>query len=108
MNHIFEEIALERKRQDEKWGKQNHPMTVVVDRNMLPPKSFLMDRLKTCKHRNEHEGKPKCWYYILEEEVCEAFLETDPVKAKEKFIKVCAVGVQIIEALDRQIEGGKG
>ena len=105
MNHIYDQIALERKRQDEKWGEQNFKMfSILYDKDKV--KDVLMRQLAAFRENNERE-KQICWYTILEEEICEAFLEPDLVKARAEMIQVCAVGVQIIEALDRQIDGGK-
>ena len=100
MNRIYEEIAAERKRQDEKWGEQNHSMISATGYLRLADTNAAY--YKKC---NERENKS--WMNILLEEVHEVFAETDPVKQKEEMIKVCAVGVAIVEYLDRQIEGGK-
>jgi hypothetical protein len=47
------------------------------------------------------------WFYILDEEICEAFSETDPKKQREEMVQVAAVAVAIIDYLDRRIEAGK-
>ena len=98
MNHIYEQIAAERKRQDEKWGEQNHPML-----KMPFIAKILEERLKAMRKATE-DKELVSWYTILEEEICEAFTETDPVKQREEMVQVAAVAVQIIEYLSRQIE----
>ena len=104
LDHIFEEIAAERKRQHEKWGEQNHLMrgkSLKNNRRKYPTDDFLSDFLLQCEGRNKTD---KCgWFDILMEEVCEAFLETDPKKQRAEMIQVTAVAVQIIEYLDRRI-----
>ena len=103
------EIMRERERQDEKWGEQNHPMRGLGDNNIIkrgtilyPDDSTLKNTLSTFRYRNE--TKKAGWFDILQEEVYEAFLETDPAKQREEMIQVAAVAVQIIECLDRRME----
>ena len=96
MNHIFEEIAAERKRQDEKWGEQNH---IMCDAFIT---GFATDRARAFKNRNTI-NKSISWFSILMEEVYEAFAETDPAKQRTEMVQVAAVAVQIIEYLDRRI-----
>jgi hypothetical protein len=106
---IFLEVSRERKRQDEKWGEQNHPMRGLGDDNIIkrgsilcPEDSTLKNALSTFRYRNE--TKKAGWFDILQEEICEAFLETEPEKQREEMIQVAAVAVQIIECLDRRIK----
>ena len=101
---IFEEILAERQRQDEKWGEQNHPMRGVSfdkqygERVQFPPDSALRKTLEAYKERNGSDKKG--WFDILIEEICEAFLETNPKRQREEMIQVAAVAVAIIESLD--------
>jgi len=97
MNYIFDEIRLERQRQDEKWGEQNHPMI---------PEIFSIEgckqTLNTMRHQNDLNsinGKAN-WYHILAEEILEVFAETEPMKQRKELIQVAAVAVAIIECLD--------
>jgi hypothetical protein len=101
---IFSEISRECKRQDEKWGEQNHPMT----RSIEAPGLFriLADKKKYENQTNDSEGNAM-WANILLEEVYEAFAETEPEKQREEMIQTAAVAVQIIECLNRRMEAGK-
>jgi hypothetical protein len=55
--------------------------------------------------REARQGKKYGWYDVLMEEVCEAFLETDPAKQREGMIRAAAVAARIIGCLDRKAEG---
>jgi hypothetical protein len=107
---IFEEIRAERKRQDEKFGEQNHPMLgVYLDmfsdckRKQFPSTAALKNALERSRKRIKTDMFG--WLDILFEEVCEAFLETEPEKQREEMIQVAVVAVEIIEYLDRKIGG---
>jgi hypothetical protein len=103
MNKIFEEILAERKRQDEKWGEQNHSLYTSIETNneikKYPDRSVLERALLCCRRRMEAD---KCWFDILLKEICEAFWEETPEKQWEKMVQVAAVAVEIIEYLDRE------
>ena len=103
---VFEEIRAERRRQDEKWDEQNHPMlgkhrNYVLANENFPSELALKETLSIHKTRNETDKRG--WFDILIEEVCEAFLETEPEKQREKMVQAAAVAVAIIECLDRRI-----
>jgi hypothetical protein len=95
---IFSEISRERKRQDEKRGEQNHPMLSAYE-----DLESIRARLHEFRALNEDKDY-RCWLTILQEEIGEAFAETDPEKQREKMVQVAAVAVQIIEYLDRRME----
>ena len=97
IDKIFEDIREERKRQNEKWGEQNHPML-----NGRFTIEAMTEKLYMYKALNEILKNPN-WYSILLEEVYEAFAETKPEKQREEMIQVAAVAVQIIEYLDRSV-----
>ena len=99
---IFEEIRAERRRQDEKWGKQNHPMlgkSRYMD-EVFPGVDNLTELLRD--YRARCSTNKYGWYDVLQEEICEAFSETDLEKQREKMVQVAAVAVAIIECLDRR------
>jgi hypothetical protein len=93
---VFNEILMERIRQNEKWGEQNHPMTY---------KGFdYLECKQTLEIIRTWNDRETCWRNVLAEEFLEAFAETDPEKQREEMIQVAAVAVQIIEYLDRKRE----
>jgi hypothetical protein len=105
-SEALKEIMRECERQDEKWGKQDHPMrgkTINPYQDELWPSAVSLEHyLGQCRQRicRGNTG----WFDILFEEVCEAFLETEPEKQREEMIQAAAVAVQIIECLNRQME----
>ena len=98
LDKIFDEIRAERKRQNELWGEQNHPMLDIPFHS-----ADIAIRANTYKGVND-SGKHTCWFAILQEEVYEAFSEIDPAKQRQEMIEVAAVAVQIIECLDRRMK----
>jgi hypothetical protein len=94
---VYADIEEERKRQEEKWGEQNHEM-------------LRCEKLDTIKESLNHfrfiNDKTQLydWYSIIQEEIAEAFSETDPAKQREEMVQAAAVAVQIIEYLDRKME----
>jgi hypothetical protein len=105
LSPIFAEIAQERIRQNEKWGEQNHSMVgkelLTNTDELFPSEEVLKTQLIHCRLRNNYNPG---WFDILLEEVCEAFIETEPEKQREEMVQVAAVAVQIIEYLDRRIK----
>jgi hypothetical protein len=98
VSRILTEIARERRRQDKKWGEQNHPML-----NVPYTADAMMSSSKVYRRLNDL-GENSSWFQILMEEVYEVFAETEPEKQREEMVQVAAVAVQIIEYLDRRIE----
>jgi hypothetical protein len=93
---IFRAIHEERIRQNEKWGEQNHEMLKCESIDVIK---------RTLRHFRLYNESPICdWYSIIEEEIAEAFVETDPEKQRMELIQVAAVAIQIIEYLDRNME----
>jgi len=106
IDKIFEEIRAERKRQDEKFGEQNHSMlgrkcTCFDAGETYPHIDILRNQLTHTRARCGTDRKG--WFDILLEEVCEAFLETKPEKQRKEMLQVAAVAVAIIEYLDRRM-----
>lgn len=91
---VWDDIADERDAQDEKWGVQSHVsgtgLQWTVEADMA-------------KARCERAARAEklTWVHILDEEVLEAFCETDPVKLRAELVQVAAVAVAWIENLDR-------
>lgn len=95
------EVEKERKKQDEKWGVQNHPSFAV--NHDFAANTMLASGIREMVDHAAKQGK-LVWAYILSEECAEAFAESDPVKLREELIQVAAVAVAWIERLDRQAE----
>jgi hypothetical protein len=96
----LKKIMREYESQNEKWGEQNHPML------QFAPLKGVQRELELVRRINEDFDSPD-WFYILLEEVYEAFAETDPAKQREEMVQVAAVAVQIIECLDRQMDAAE-
>ena len=92
----LEEVQAERHRQDAKWGEQNHPDGTgqVVDIEYA-------DDVKAACDAN-HRAGIGTFRDILEEEVAEAFAESDPAKLRAELLQVAAVAVAWVEAIDRR------
>jgi hypothetical protein len=91
-------VEHERQRQQAKWGEQNHP-----DGTGLDPDGDreLADLARNACNQAASEGR--CTYrLILEEEVCEAFAESDPAKLRAELVQIAAVAVAWVEAIDRR------
>lgn len=100
---VLAEIAAERRRQDEKWGEQNHPdgtgpRVPYAGRLCFMEEAARDARLK-CKGNTPAQDN---WRDILLEEVFEALAEADPVKLRVELVQVGAVAAQWVEAIDRR------
>lgn len=90
------EIDVEMARQYEKWGEQNHP-----DGTGRSMDKYLADGAKTACEEARSRGQ-LTWRHILDEEVREAFAETDLAKLRAELVQVGAVAASWIEAIDRR------
>jgi predicted nucleic acid-binding Zn ribbon protein len=105
MENIFDDIRAERQRQNEKYGEQNLPMLGTRKitgpyKEIHPSKDSIKKQLQHARQRQRTEQFG--WFDVLVEEVCEAFLETEPKRQRKGMIHVAAVAVQIIEYMDRR------
>lgn len=103
---ILAAVQLERARQDQKWGEQNHPDGTGPDRRLMemigaPSYRSLMNDMKQIVDHKAEIGK-QTWDAILLEEVFEALAEEDPEKLRTELIQVAAVAVQWVGAIDRR------
>ena len=118
---VAAEVGAERRRQDEKWGEQNHPngtgpavrVLEVVDMFAVEDfldKSTAAELAEAAKQATDSSAKKHevTWLDILLEEVFEAFAEQDPVKLRTELIQVAAVAQQWVEAIDRRGGGDRG
>jgi hypothetical protein len=94
---VIDEIAAERRRQNDKWGEQSHPdgvATTDVDR-------VAAETARRACDASAADGS-LTWRLILDEEVHEAFAEADPALLRAELIQVAAVAVAWVEAIDRR------
>lgn len=112
-NPIYEEILLERRLQDEKWGIQEHPS---VSSNIIKgPNSNLPERI------NRHYGIPSIdkakyyadeaakkgdltWSHIAVEELAEVVGAENEIHRRHELVQLAAVCVAWIESIDRKME----
>jgi hypothetical protein len=93
---ICEEVQHERRRQDKKWGQQNHPDgTGGAGREALA--EFAKQDCQDAFARGEGS-----WRLILREEIAEAMAEDDPVKLRAELIQSAAVIVAWVQCIDRR------
>ncbi len=100
--HVLDEL----RRQDVKWGEQNHSDGTGPDIRWQPgiqstaTAAVLADEFRRrCQANSPGEDT---WRDILLEEVAEALAENDPAKLRAELVQVAAVAVQWIEAIDRR------
>jgi len=104
---VLEEVSQERVRQDAKWGEQNHPDGTGDDWAMCSGQHIgWAEEAADDARRRCQEASTKPWgdtfALILNEEVAEAFAESDPSRLREELLQVAAVAVNWIEAIDRR------
>lgn len=95
---VLRHIGTERLLQDEKWGEQNH-----LDGTGGNEAAADLARL-VCQQAAR--AGQLSWRYVLDEEVQEAFAESDPARLRAELVQVAAVAVAWIEAIDRR--GNRG
>lgn len=93
-NDVLTEVCEERTRQDEKWGEQNYPDGTGRELDDM----YARDKRAECD-RTAAEGF-LTFRDILDEEVAEAFAETELPKLRAELVQVAAVAW--IEAIDRR------
>lgn len=116
-HEVLCEVHDERRRQDEKWGQQNHPdgtggepaadMAPSYVEHLRSIRKTLADDAKKLCERAFGEGRGT-WRLILREEVDEAMAEDDPAKLRAELVQVAAVAVSWIEAIDRRDAKARG
>ena len=95
---VLREIYSERTRQDAKWGEQNHP-----DGTGSRPDKTRATLSKAVCDSHARTGH-LTWKDILQEEVAEAFAESDVTLLRAELVQVAAVAAGWIEAIDRRTE----
>jgi hypothetical protein len=108
---VLYEVSGERRRQDAKWGQQNHP-------DMWPEyadyyraeysvkadfwKQTNTERVLQANAAGTPSDRNAAWDGVLLEEVYEALAEEDAAKIRAELVQVAAVAVNWIEAIDRR------
>ena len=112
MNNIFEEIRIERQKQNDKWGEQNHPCLdqVLLNRNGSCTTERMCEEYEI---PTELRAKISCetafskgfgtYAHIAIEEMSEVVSAFDIHKRREELIQLSAVCVAWIEKIDRDI-----
>lgn len=91
---VMKEVADERARQDRRYGEQNHGNgTSVVYKSMED------SARNSC--RKASESGSLSWFHILREVFWETTSKSDRVALRANLVKLVAVGVAWIEAIDR-------
>lgn len=112
MENIFEEIKLERIKQDKKWGVQNHP---CLDEVLLKREGGCTPE-RMCEEYeipSENRAKKLCetafkrgvgtYAHIASEEFSEVISAFDIYKRREELIQLTAVCVAWIQKIDRDL-----
>jgi hypothetical protein len=91
INNVFNQVWRERARQTKLWGAQRLPDGTGEYWD------FQNSLAKKVACNAAHVNGTLTWRDILDEEVWEAFAETDPHKIEEELVQVIAVAVAWIE-----------
>lgn len=112
-DEVLAEVRAERARQDAKWGEQNHPM-IYAENGCVPDRVYsdlppALRAQNACELR--HANGRGSYFDVLREEVCEAHdaaiedakrSDGDESATRAELVQVVAVGVAMIEAIDRR------
>jgi hypothetical protein len=98
---IVDEVFAERERQVEQWGDGMPPLGTTED---YAP---WRDAFRAYCQRRSAKGTVTMADVLLEE-VFEALAETDPAKARDELVQAVAVGVKMIEGIDRGATATEG
>lgn len=109
-DRLVREVKAERQRQDEKWGVQNHPMT--LEGELIDSEHWRIEA-NSWKRRNDKivaqrtaQGIPldrNCsWDSILAEEMAETFAEERPGLQYAEAVQTAGVAFAILDFLNRQ------
>jgi hypothetical protein len=93
---VEQDVRDEIKRQDEKWGEQNHP-----DGTGAPMDAGLANLCRNDVDRATEAGE-LTWRLIATEEFAEALAETDERALRTELIQCAAVFMQWAAAIDRR------
>lgn len=96
--NVLAEVASERRRQDDKFGEQNHRDGADG------ANSLVCGQLAEVMRDANEDRESRSWTAILLEEAYEAGAETDPARIRAELVQVAAVAVAWIEAIDRRAD----
>lgn len=109
---VLAQVAIERKRQDAKWGEQNHadgtgmawPELVIPAFGWASGGNQAEQAANLVRKACQRAAKTghTTWLHILLEEIAETFAETDPAALRVELIQTAAVAVAWAEAIDRR------
>ncbi|MGP3935066.1 hypothetical protein [Nonomuraea sp. KM88] len=96
---VLADVAAERAAQDARWGMQILPDGTGGERAAAESGA--------ARHATDTAARAGTltWRHILEEEVMEAFAETEPDRLRAELVQVAAVAVKWAQALDRRPPG---
>lgn len=98
---VLLEVHRERERQDAKWGIQNHPDGTCMGSQGAKVAREHADAAKSiCRHFAKL--KQLTWAHVLNEEMMEAYAETEPASLRTELIQVAAVACAWVECIDRR------
>jgi hypothetical protein len=95
---VLVDVINERRSQHERWGEQSHHDGTGGHALQVEATGA---QLRCEMAFAENRGT---WRHILEEEVAEAFAESDPVLLRAELVQVAAVAIQWVEAIDLRLE----
>lgn len=108
---VLAEVSAERKRQDARWGVQNHP-DLPPDVQFNHPCGYFELPLADMARAECELAFKQCrgsYAHIFVEEVCEAIeAGRDPASLRAELVQVAAVAVAWIECIDRRAATGTG
>lgn len=93
---ILAEVVAERKRQHKLWGQQTHKDGTSAKLG------YEAEKAKNEYREEKKKNGDPTWRAILNEEVCEAFAETQPRRLRSELVQVAAVAIAWIEDIDRR------
>lgn len=98
MNEIFEEIKLERSKQNQKWGEQNHSViewiAILTEEVGEAAKEAVDYHFENGLHDLKKQGDRPIMIKTLKDD--------NLIRYRKELIQVAAVTVQMIECLDRE------
>lgn len=111
---VLVEVGDERRRQEAKWGQQNHRDGTGPDVLDVGDASELMSHIEA-EHGVAEWARDRCerlhamglgtYEQILTEEWAEAIECDDPAELRDELVQVAAVAVAWIEKIDRDASG---